>query len=454
MNAPDLLPPHSIEAEQSLIGGLLLDSSAYDRIADLISDADFYRDDHRRIYRHIAMLCNAGKAVDVVTLAESLEDSNEAEICGGLAYLGEIAANTPSAANIRSYAKIVRERATLRQLQGIASDLHTACATPGRRSPDDLVSEAESAFARAIDTRTNEPASLGDAFAEAMIYADSRGETGGLPTGFQGFDSLTGGLEPGQLVIVAARPAVGKTIFGCNVADFVARSGHAVLFFTLEMTKREIGMRILSSRSGVSVHAMRSGIKSESSWGAMSDQLATAGKHRLYIDDTPAVTVPFVRSRARRMKRTHGLDLLVVDYLGLMRGDGQNRTQEIGSISRGLKALAKELGIPVIALAQLNRGVEARTDKRPLMSDLRDSGEIEQDADIVALLHRESLYSDSPEWAGVAELLVRKNRNGPVGDVMLSYLPEQMRFDRHYGSNPRQPATANAYRARSRGFNG
>lgn len=452
MNHSDLsLPPHSVEAEQSVIGGLLLDANAYDRIADLLLDVDFYRADHRLIYRHIAMLCNAGKPVDTITVAESLENSGELQNVGGLAYVGALAQNTPSAANIRRYAEIVHERAVLRRVQAISADLHSACTNHRGRSPGELVGEAETRLAQAIDHHANMPASLGDTFAEAMAYIDSRGDTGGLETGFRGFDGLTGGLEPGQLMIVAARPSVGKTIFGCNVADFAAKSGRAVMFFTLEMTRREIGMRLLSARSGVSVHAMRSGIKDHDAWSAMSSQMPAASSHRLYVDDTAAVTVAFVRARAKRMRRTHGLDLLVIDYLQLMRGDGQNRTQEVGGISRGLKALAKELGIPIIALAQLNRGVEARTDKRPLLSDLRDSGEVEQDADIVALLHRESIYSNGPEWAGVAELLVRKNRNGPTGDVTLAYRPEQMRFENHYGPAIRQQSAGNG-QARKRGL--
>ncbi|RTL48876.1 MAG: replicative DNA helicase [Rhodocyclaceae bacterium] len=441
MNAPtDLrLPPHSIEAEQSVLGGLLLDNRAWDRIADLVSQADFYRDDHRRIFRHIAMLCDTGKAADVVTVAESMERSNETELAGGLTYLGEIANNTPSAANIRRYAEIVRERAALRKLIGVADSLAASCFTPGGRTAQELAGKAEAEMLAALDSAAGEPSSLAEAFAEAMAYVDNRWETGGLVTGFRDFDGITGGLEPGQLVIIAARPSVGKTIIGCNVADHVARAGGAVLLLTLEMTRREIGMRILAARSGVSVHAMRAGTKEDGDWDRMSDQYSAASQQRLWIDDTPAATVSHVRAKARRLKRKLGqLDLIVIDYLQLMRGTGDTRTQEIGSISRGLKALAKELMVPVIALAQLNRNVEGRTDKRPMMSDLRDSGELEQDADIVAMLHRESIYSDAPEWADIAELLVRKNRNGPTGDLFMTYRPAQMRFADHCGANPRR----------------
>lgn len=456
MNAHDIkLPPHSVEAEQSILGVLMLDNNAWDRIADLVGEVDFYLDDHRRIFRHIALLCNAGKPADVITVAESLESHNQLDEVGGLAYLGEIANNTPSVANIRRYAEIVHERAVLRRILHAAVELESACFNPGTRTAQDLVDAAEAAMLSALDRHAGEPASLAEAFVDAMTYIDTRGETGGLATGFRDFDGITGGLEPGQLVIVAARPSVGKTVFGCNVADHVARASGAVLFFTLEMQRREIGMRILAARSGVPVHAMRAGTKEGEQWDSMSEQLSAAPQQRLWIDDTPAVTVQQVRAKARRLKRkAGGLDLIVIDYLQLMRGTGETRAQEIGSISRGLKALAKELAVPIIALAQLNRNVEGRPDKRPMMSDLRDSGELEQDADIVAMLHRESIYSDAPEWLGLAELLVRKNRNGPTGDVILNYQPERMRFTDYTGPNVRRQVAAQEQekRQRARGF--
>ena len=440
MSAPIdiLVPPHSVEAEQSLIGGLLLDLNAWDRIADLVTESDFYRDDHRRIFRHLAVMASTGRGGDVVTVFESIEKSNEVEQTGGLAYLGEIANNTPSAANIRRYAEIVREKAQLRRVQTIGADLQASCARPGRLSVDSLVAEAEAKFAELLDGQTGEPASIADAFAEAMFYVDSRGETGGLTTGFRDFDAMTGGIEPGQLVIVAARPSVGKTALALNIADHVASTGGAALVFSLEMSRREVAMRLLAARTGISVHTMRSGTKADDDWDRMTEATTFAAKLRLFIDDKPAIGTSYVRARARRMKRKQGLDLVVVDYIGLMRGSGDNRTQEIGSISRGLKALAKELGVPIIALAQLNRGVENRNDKRPMMSDLRDSGEIEQDADIVAMLHREALYNPAPEWSGVAELLVRKNRNGPIGDVLLGWWPNETRFSDFVGPNPRR----------------
>jgi replicative DNA helicase len=462
MSAPTDIrpPPHSLEAEQSLIGGLLLDNTAWDRVADLTSEVDFYRDDHRRIYRHIARLIEMGKPADVVTVFESMEKSREAEQAGGLAYLGDIANNTPSAANIRRYAEIVRERAILRKLIGVGEGLAASCFATAGRTAQELAAGAEAEMLAVMDSTAGEPVALAQAFGEALAYIDTRGDTGGLATGFRDFDGITGGLEPGELVVVAARPAVGKTLFAGNIADRVATAGGAVLFFTLEMSRREIGMRILAARSSVSVYAMRAGTKSTDAWEHMVDALPAAQKQRLWIDDRAAVTVGYVRARARRMQRKYGLDLLVIDYLGLMKGQGDNRVQEIGSLSRGLKALAKEIGVPILVLAQLNRTVEGRLDKRPVLSDLRDSGEIEQDADVVAMLHRESLYCDTPEWSGVAELLIRKNRNGPTGDLLLAYCPEYMRFDDYSGPNPRhQEAERKAVErpmagGGSRGFSG
>lgn len=456
MNAPNeialRLPPHSVEAEQSLLGGLLLDNGAWDRIADLVAEADFYRDDHRRIFRHIALLANAGKSFDVVTLHEAIQKSNELDQMGGLAYLGEIANATPSAANIRRYAEIVRERATLRRILVIADGLAAECMNPGHKKAADLVAEAEQKMAAELDDTAEEPTAIFDVINSALTYIDNRGESGGLETGFAGFDKLTGGLEPGQLIVVAARPSVGKTLFACNVADNVTAAGKSALFFTMEMDKNEIGMRIIAARSQVSVHAMRAGTKSDTAWDSMFGVLEKVRNNRLRIDDKPAIGVAYVRARARRVKRTHGLDLIVIDYLGLMKGQGDNRTQEIGSISRGLKALAKELRVPIIALAQLNRGVEGRTDKRPMMSDLRDSGEIEQDADIVAMLHREELYTAGDEWKGFAELIVRKNRQGPLGEALLAYDGQYMTFSPWYGDSPR--ATAGAKSSLPRKFRG
>ena len=327
-------------------------------------------------------------------------------------------------------------------LAGIATCLQTDCLGHGITEPEKFAQKAELELAQLIDHRGGEPKSLVSVFTEAVAYIDARRERGsdlaGLATGFRDLDHLTGGFEPGQLVIVAARPSIGKTALACNVAEHIATRGGSVMLFTLEMAAQEIGLRILSCRTRIPTYTLRTGTGDHAHWKSLSAELGAADGQRLFVDDKPAITVGYARSKARRIQRQHGLDLIVIDYLGLMRGQGDNRTQEIGSLSRGLKALAKELHVPVIALAQLNRGVEGRPDKRPLLSDLRDSGEIEQDADAVVMLHREEVYSQAPEWVGLAELLVRKNRNGPTGDVQLHFRADLMIFSDHDGANVRQ----------------
>lgn len=443
MNGRDLrnLPPQSIEAEQGLLGAILTNGGrVLDVIEGAVSAADLYRDDHRRIFIAAKALHDAGKPVDVLTVSDALTARGESEQTGGLAYLGDIANGGFMAANARSYAATIRERATLRGLQQIGADVLAACASPAGRAPAEIAAEAEAGMLALLDHSDSDPVRLHDVLCDVLADVDERRERGGnlagLATGFRQLDQMTGGLEPGQLVIVAARPSVGKTVAGCNIAAHVAAAGGPVLFFTLEMSRREIAARILAARSGVTVQAMRAGTSARQDWEQMSDATAASSNWRLFIDDTAAVTVAYVRAKARRTQRTHGLGLVVIDYLGLMRGTGDNRTQEVGSISRGLKALAKELKVPVIALAQLNRASEGRLDKKPTLADLRDSGEIEQDADIVAMLHRESLTRTAPEWEGLAQLLIRKNRNGPTGECLLTLDGPLMRFTDFDGPYP------------------
>ena len=456
MNAPDLrnLPPHSIEAEQGLLGAILTNGGrVLDRIEGTVSATDLYRDDHRRIFTAAKALHDAGKAVDLLTVADTLEARGESEQTGGLAYLGDIANGGFTAANARSYAATIRERATLRGLQQIAADALAACASPAGRTPAEIAAEAESSMLALLDHSDTEPVRLQDALCDVLADVEERrergGELAGLATGFRRLDEMTGGLEPGQLVIVAARPSVGKTVAGCNIAAHVAAAGGPVLFVTMEMSRREIAARILAARSGVSVQAMRAGTGDPYDWSRMSDATAATAPWKLFVDDTPAVTVAYVRAKARRPQRTHGLGLVVIDYLGLMRGTGDNRTQEVGSISRGLKALAKELQVPVIALAQINRGSETRPNKQPMLSDLRDSGEIEQDADIVAMLHREDMHREAPEWQGLAQMFVRKNRNGPTGECLLALDGPRMRFTDYDGPHPAASAPT---KTRAKGF--
>lgn len=443
MNAPDLLnlPPHSLEAEQGLLGSILADGPrVLDRIEGLVSADDFYRADHRAIFSAAKALHDSGQAVDLLTVFDSLEARGEVERVGGIAYLGELGNGGFLASNAKAYALTIRERATLRGLQQTAADIMAACALPAGRSPADIAAEAESRMQALTDHSDTEPSRLQDVLCDVLGDVQERMERGGrlagLSTGFGGLDGMTGGLEPGQLVIVAARPSVGKTVLGCNIAAHVAAGGSPVLFVTLEMTRREIAARILAARSGVPVQAMRAGTSERGDWDQMNTAVAASASWKLFIDDTPAVTVSYVRAKARRIQRSHGLGLLLVDYLGLMRGTGDNRAQEVGSISRGLKALAKELKVPVVALAQLNRASEGRLDRKPTLADLRDSGEIEQDADIVAMLHRESMHREAPEWEGFAQLLIRKNRNGPTGECLLALDGPRMRFTDYHGPCP------------------
>lgn len=440
-----MLPPHSLDAEQSVIGALLLDNNAYDRIADTLTGSDFYRHDNRLIFEAATAIIGKGQAADMVTVAESLNAHGQLDDAGGIAYLGSLVQNVPSASNIRRYAEIVQKKSITRGLLCVANEITDACLGVDASDPEKIAHNAENAMLRLLDRAGDDPQPLASVFSEAMIYIEQcaeRAENGkgpaGLATGFDDLDKITSGLEPGQLVVVAARPAVGKTLFGCNVASHVAEQGKAVLFFSLEMPRREIGLRIISSRAKVSVHTMRAGTREDIHWDSFNKHLAHASNEPLHIDDRASISPAYIRAKAKRIQRQSGLDLIVIDYLGLMKGEGQNRTQEIGSISRALKALAKELQIPIIALAQLNRGVEGRTDKRPMLSDLRDSGEIEQDADMVIMLHREELYSDDPEWHGYAEVLLRKNRNGSTGELALSFRPQEMSFQNYSGVNVRR----------------
>jgi len=440
-----LLPPNSAEAEQSVLGGLLIQNDAMDRITDVTVASDFYRHDHKLIFEQISKLIEINQPADIVTVAESLDSIGKLNDVGGIAYLGALAQNTPGAANIRRYAEIVREKSMLRSLLTLAAELQSAC--HGVESDaEKLALGAEESIFQLFQKQNGSEQQLDQAVDAVLQDIDNRADQengfSGLATGFDKFDSYTGGLEPGQLVIVAARPSVGKSVFACNVADRVAGSGKSVLFHTLEMSSKEIGMRILAARSGVSMHQMRSGTRENNHWDAMTKAKREIFKSKLFIDDRPAIAVNQIRAKAKRIRRQHGLDLVVIDYLGLMTGKGDNRTQEIGSISRGLKNLAKELNVPIIALAQLNRGVEARQDKRPLMSDLRDSGEVEQDADIVLMLHREELYNDADEFIGMVEALLRKNRNGPTGDMDLRFEKEISKLTDYTGPRIRSRSTS------------
>jgi len=435
------VPPHSIEAEQAVIGGLLLDASAWDNVADVVKQEDFYRPDHQLIFEAIGVLAANGKPCDVVTVSEQLDRNAKLDESGGLAYLGSVARDTPSAANVRVYAEIVRERSLLRQLIKAGTDIASAVFANDGRTARDLVDEAEQRVFEiaeggsrgrqgATAVRTLLPGVI-DQIDEAYSNPDS---LRGLPTGFSDFDKMTGGLRPGDLVIVAGRPSMGKTTLAVNMAEYAAlKPGDkraSVAIFSMEMPSEQVITRMLSSIGGVPLHNLRSGKISDDDWVRITSATSQLSEAKIFVDETPALSPTELRARARRVKREHGLDLIVVDYLQLMQvpGNKENRATEISEISRGLKVLAKELACPVIALSQLNRGVEQRENKKPVMSDLRESGAIEQDADMILLIYREEVYDRQTTKKGIAEIDLVKHRNGEIGTFVLTFQGQFTRF--------------------------
>jgi replicative DNA helicase len=436
------LPPHSIEAEQSLIGGLLIDNAAWDRIGDVVRETDFYRDDHRRIFRHIGKLIQQGRPADVVTVYESIEQSNEVDQTGGLGYLGEIANATPSAANIRRYAEIVRERAILRQLVTVGDEIAGNALNPAGRDVKTLLDDAEQRIfqiAEAGNRGSNgfvaiQPL-LGEVVErmETLLARDSQSDITGVATGFADLDRMTSGLQPGDMIVVAGRPSMGKTAFALNIAEHVGVELRLpVAIFSLEMSGPQLATRFLSSVGRIDQSKLRTGRLTDDEWDRMTVALGKLHEAPIHIDETGAINSTDLRARARRLHRQFGkLGLIVIDYLQLMSSnrDGENRATEISEISRSIKALAKELQVPIIALSQLSRKVEERNDKRPLMSDLRESGAIEQDADIIMMMYREEYYKPDTQDKGTAEVIITKHRNGPTDTVRLTFLGEYTKFE-------------------------
>ena len=438
------LPPHSVEAEQSLLGALLLDNQAFDRVADLVSAPDFYRDDHRRIWRHIARLVEASRPADVVTVSESIEASEDKDKTGGAAYLSALAQNTPSALHIRRYAELVRERAVQRRLAQVATEIAESALASAGKDVGQLLDEAESKiFQIAESGARKDQGLLGISPILAKVFEridhlhsqENPSDVTGVPTGFADLDRKTAGLQPGDLIIVAGRPSMGKTAFALNIAEHVALHpsvGLPVAVFSMEMSASQLAMRMLSSMARVDQHKLRTGRLNNEEWSQLTDAIGKLNEARIHVDETAALNALELRARARRMKREYGkLGLVVVDYLQLMSasGQGENRATEISEISRSLKALAKELEVPVVALSQLSRAVEQRNDRRPLMSDLRESGAIEQDADLILFIYREEVYApDKEEAKGRAEVIIGKQRNGPIGMVPMAFLGPFTRF--------------------------
>ena len=439
------VPPHSIEAEQSVLGGLLLDNSAWDKVADHLRGEDFYRHDHQLIYQHIVRLIDQGRPADVITVFDALTSSGKIDQVGGLVYLNALAQNTPSAANIRRYAEIVRGRSVMRRLVSVSDEISESAFSPNGRETSQILDEAESK----IFAIAEEGARGSQGFVELqpllakvverideLYHRDNPSDITGVPTGFADLDGKTSGLQPGDLIIVAGRPSMGKTAFALNIGEHVAiDQGLPVAVFSMEMGGSQLAMRMLGSVGRLDQHKVRTGQLGDDDWPRLTNAIQKMQDAQMFIDETPALSSHELRARARRLAKQCGkLGLIIIDYLQLMSantaGGGENRATEISEISRSLKALAKELHCPVIALSQLNRSLEQRPDKRPVMSDLRESGAIEQDADVILFIYRDEVYAKeaSPDQ-GIAEIIISKQRNGPIGKVRLAFVGQFTKFE-------------------------
>ncbi|NRA54789.1 MAG: replicative DNA helicase [Gammaproteobacteria bacterium] len=440
------VPPHSLEAEQSVLGGLMLDNEAWDRVSELVVSEDFYRKDHRTIFKFMGNLIEHGNPIDLVTLSEALERENELDAVGGFAYIGEMAKNTPSAANIGAYATIVRERAVVRDMIGVANEIAEAGFEPEGRDSAQLLDFAESKVFKIAEKRTNAsegPQDIKHILASTVdkieeLYNNPHDGVTGISSGYGDLDKMTAGFQDSDLIIVAARPSMGKTTFAMNIAEHAAMNeDKPVIIFSLEMPAESIMMRMLASLGRVDQTKIRTGQLEDDDWARVSSTMGILLEQgKMYIDDSSGLTPTEVRSRSRRIAREHdGVSMIMIDYLQLMTVPAlsDNRTLEISEISRSLKALAKELKCPVIALSQLNRGLEQRADKRPINSDLRESGAIEQDADLIMFIYRDEVYNDDTPDKGSAEIIIGKQRNGPIGKCRLTFQGQYSRFDNYAG---------------------
>ena len=439
-------PPHSLEAEQSVIGGLLLDNERWDNVAERVLASDFYSRPHRIIFEAVKSLLEASKPLDLITLSEFLEQREQLDDVGGFAYMADLAKNTPSAANINAYADIVAERALVRNLIGVANEIADAGYDPQGRNSEDLLDLAESKVFAIAESRTREnegPQNVDNILEKTLsrielLFKNPQDGVTGVNTGFTDLNKKTAGLQPSDLIIVAARPSMGKTTFAMNLCENAAmEQDKPVLIFSLEMPSEQIMMRMLASLSRVDQTKIRTGNLDDEDWARISSTMGILmEKKNMFIDDSSGLTPTELRSRARRVAREHGgLSLIMVDYLQLMRVPSltDNRTLEIAEISRSLKALAKELNVPVVALSQLNRSLEQRADKRPVNSDLRESGSIEQDADLIMFIYRDEVYHPDSVMKGTAEIILGKQRNGPIGSVRLTFQGQYSRFDNYAG---------------------
>jgi replicative DNA helicase len=446
MPAPELatvenlkVPPHSLEAEQAVLGGLLLSPRAWDAVADIVTEPDFYREDHRMIFRAIAQLSNDSKPCDAVTVTEWFESHGMVDQVDGGSYIIQLASSTPSAANVRAYAEIVREKSILRQLIDVGSEITSGAFALEGRSSKELLEEAERlVFAiadqgqRSGSSYVSVQSAINEAIERIQELHEHEGEITGIPTGYKDFDKMTAGLQDSDLVIVAGRPAMGKTTFAMNIAEHAAiKSQKAVAVFSMEMSAVQLVMRLFSSLGQIDQTRLRTGNLDELDWPKLTTAMTFLHKSKIFIDETASLSPAELRARARRLKREHDIGLIVVDYLQLMAvpGSKENRATEIAEISRSLKAIAKELHLPVIALSQLNRALEQRPDKRPVMADLRESGSIEQDADLIVFIYRDEVYhKDKEDNKGKAEIIIGKHRNGPTGKVELLFQGQWLQF--------------------------
>lgn len=432
------VPPHSLEAEQSVLGGLMLSGRAWDQVADKIAESDFYREDHRLVFRAIHDLHEASKPCDAVTVTEWFESHGKAAQVDGGNYISQLANNTPSAANVGAYADIVREKSILRSLIDVGAEITTSAFTADGRESKTLLEEAERAVfaiaergARGGSGFVSVQETLKDAMVKIQELNEFEGDITGIPTGFQEFDRLTAGLQPSDLIIVAGRPAMGKTTFAMNLAESAAiRHGKSVAVFSMEMASMQLVMRMFSSIGQIDQGRIRTGSMTDLDWPKLTSAMNLLHKSKIFIDDTPALSPSELRARARRLKRSHDVDMIVVDYLQLMSvpDSKENRATEIAEISRSLKTIAKELNVPVIALSQLNRSLEQRPNKRPVMADLRESGAIEQDADLIVFIYRDEVYNPETSEKGKAEIIIGKHRNGSTGTVNLAFQGPWLRF--------------------------
>lgn len=435
-------PPHSIEAEQSVLGGLMLDNQAWENVSEILTAEDFYHPAHRIVFGILQNLANRDRPFDAVVTMEALKTAGQLEAIGGEAYLYELQHNTPSAANIKTYAEIVREKSVLRQLIRASTEIIESAYSPLEQTANELLDTAERKVFHISETQrihNSGPVRVDNLLKKAVEHIDRLYHSGsavtGISTGYKDLDDMTSGLQPADLIIVAGRPSMGKTILGINIAEYTAiKTQKPVLVFSMEMPGESIAMRMMSSLGRIDQHHMRSGKLEDADWPRIQSSVHMLSETKLFIDDTPALNPIELRSRARRVAREHGsLGLIVVDYLQLMQSESHrdNRVAEISEISRSLKTLAKELHVPVVALSQLNRGLEQRQDKRPVMSDLRESGAIEQDADVIMFIYRDEVYNPNTQDKGIAEIIISKQRNGPIGKIKLTFLGKYVKFENY-----------------------